>query len=181
MHFNSAHADGDINDPKSYGYHYDEVSGEIRQGGSRTDVIRASFEMLNLYFTMMKEAGVYDNSTIIITGDHGMRGDLPETTSLFIKPKGSTGALVTDTTTELSHAYFPASIIDAAGLSHAEFGISYFDIINGLTPAPPVRYMFVVGGWTAPMARILGDDGVWEIVGDANQMENWTFVPHPSP
>ena len=177
MHFNSAHAHGDINDPHSYGYHFDEESGEIRHGGSRWDVTRASFEKLNLYFNMMREAGVFDNSTIIITADHGRRYQLPETVSLFIKPQGSSGPLVTDTTTELSHTYFPATILDAAGIPHSEFGISYFDIINGIVPPPRTRYMHAIGAWTAPLARIHGDYGIWEIVGDANNIENWTFVP----
>ena len=176
MHLNSVHADGDINDPRSYGYHYDEESGEIRHGGSRWDISRAGFEMLNLYFGKMKEIGIYDNSTIIITGDHGRRGDsLPETTALFIKPKNPAGALVTDTTTGLSHKYFAASIIDIAGLPHYEFGISYFDIINGLIPAPP-RFLFVTGLWAPEMARIQGGHGVWEVTGDANDFDNWTFI-----
>jgi len=177
MHFNSSHAHGDINDPHSYGYHFDEASGEIRYGGSRWDVTRASFEKMNLYFNRMREIGVFDNSTIIITGDHGRRAELPEMVSLFIKPKGSTGALVTDSVTELSHKYFPASILDAAGVPHEAFGISYFDIINGLVPAPPVRTLYVVGAWTTPIARIRGGYGFWEVAGDANDFTNWTFFP----
>ena len=178
MHFNSSHAHGDINDPHSYGYHFVEETGEIIQGGSRWDVTRASFEKLNIYFNMMREVGVFDNSTIIITADHGRRYEIPETVSLFIKPQNSTGPLVTDTTTELSHTYFPAAILDAAGIPHSEFGISYFDIINGIVPAPQTRYMHVVGLWTAPMARRYGDYGIWQIIGDANERENWTFVPY---
>jgi hypothetical protein len=177
MHLNSSHADGDINDPHSYGYHYDEASGEIRYGGSRWDVTRASFEKLNYYFNRMREIGVFDNSTIIITGDHGRRGDLPDLVSLFIKPKNSTGELITDSVTELSNKYFPASILDAAGVPHEDYGISYFDIINGLVPAPPVRTLYVVGAWTTPIARIRGGYGVWEVVGDASNLENWTFIP----
>lgn len=177
MHLNSVHAHGDIDDPTSYGYHYDEESGEIRHGGSRWDVGRAGFEMFNLYFNRMREVGVFDNSTIIITGDHGRRSEIPETVSLFIKPPNSTGALVTDTTTELSIKYLPATILDAAGLPHAAYGISYFDIINGLIPAPPVRYLYVVGAWTAPNARSHGNYGIWEVIGDANNVDNWTFIP----
>jgi len=175
---NSAHANGYIDDPTSHGYHYDEESGEIRQGGSRTDITRASFETLNLYFNKMKEIGVYDNSTIIVMGDHGLRDRMPETTSLFIKPKGSSGELTPDSVTELSHRYFQSSILEAAGLPHMELGISHFDVISGVVPAPPVRRLYVVGTRTAePSARIYGDYGVWEVIGDANVLENWTFVP----
>jgi len=177
IHFSSVHSDGDINDPWSTGYHFDEESGEIRQGGSRWDIGRASFEKLNLYFSKLKEIGAYDNSTIIIMGDHGRRYELPETTAIFIKPKGSTGPLVTDTTTELSHKYFPASILDIAGIPHHDFGISYFDIIKGLIPEPPARILYVVGAYTPHMARTHGDSGVWKVIGDANNIDNWTFIP----
>jgi len=178
MHLNGPHSSGDINDPGSWGFHYDEESGTMRYGGGQTDIVHACFEMLNLYFTKMDEIGVYDNSTIIIVGDHGLRWRIPEATALMIKPKGSTGELTTDDITELSTKYFPSSILDAAGLPRDESGISYFDIINGLLPAPPERFIYVKGlNSTTPNGRIYGDYGVWEIVDDANQVENWTFVP----
>jgi len=175
---NGPHANGDRNDPGSNGFHFDEESGEIWQGGSRTDVVRANFETLNFFFNRMKEIGVYDNTTIIITGDHGLRDQIPETVSLFLKPKNSTGPIIVDTTTELSHINFQASILEAAGLPHDDYGTSYFDIINGTVPAPSTRIMYVLGRrHNEPHALIEGDYGVWKIVGDANERENWTFVP----
>jgi len=174
---NGAHANGSRDDPGSNGFHFVEETGELIQGGSRTDVVRGNFETLNAFFNRMKEIGVYDNTTIIITGDHGLRDQIPETVSLFIKPKNSTGPLVVDTTTELSHRYFQASILDAAGLSHNDYGISYFDIINGVVPVPPIRELFVLGRHNEPHAKIEGEYGVWQVVGDANNRENWTFIP----
>jgi len=178
MHFNSAHGNGDIDDPNSNGYHYDEASGEIRQGGSQLDILRASFEKLELYFNGIKEIGVYDNSTIIIVGDHGVRKQIPETTALLVKPKDATGALKVDALTELSHLYFQSSILDAAGLPYEEFGVSYFDIINALAPVPPIRTLYVPGKHAAtPNARIYGDFGIWEVAGDANERDSWSFIP----
>jgi len=178
MHFNGPHSYGDRNDPGSWGFHYDEESGQMLYGGDMYDIIQACFEMFNLYFTKMDEIGVYDNSTIIITGDHGLRWRIPETTALLIKPRGATGALTVDTVSELSNAYFPASILDAAGLPRSSFGVSHFDIINGVSPAPPKRIIYVKGLNSAtPNARMYGDYGVWEIVSDASDVENWTFVP----
>jgi len=178
MHINGPHSYGDRNDPGSWGFHYDEVSGQMRYGGDMYDIIHACFEMLNLYFNKMKEIGVYDNSTIIILGDHGLRWRYPETTALLIKPKGSTGALTLDTTTSLSNKYFTSSILEAAGLPNGEFGVSHFDIIDGAAPASPKRIIYVKGlNSTTPNGRVYGDYGVWEIVGDANAKESWTFVP----
>ena len=175
---NSAHANGSRDDPGSNGFHFIEETGELLQGGTRTDVVRANFETLNVFFQNMREIGVYDNTTIIITGDHGLRNQIPDTVSLFIKPQNSMGPLVVDTITELSHINFQASIIDAAGLPHESYGISYFDIINGIVPAAPVRILYVLGRrHNEPHALIDGDYGVWQVVGDANERENWTFVP----
>jgi len=115
---NGPHAHGHIDDPYSNGFHFDEATGGLRQGGSRTQVTRAVFESLNYFFNRMKEIGVYDNTTIIITGDHGLREQIPDTVSLFIKPQGSTGPLVTDSVTELSLINFQATVMEAAGLAH---------------------------------------------------------------
>jgi len=158
LHFTSVHNDG---------YRFDEESGQILFGGNKMDVGRASFEMLNLYFNRMKDAGVYDNSIIIVTGDHGLRDIVKETVSLFVKPKNSTGELITDTTTELSHKYFAASILELAGIPHSAFGISYFDIINGLVPVPQTRVLYAPGN----------EEGDLGVDGDANNLENWRFIP----
>jgi len=178
MHLNGPHSSGDRNDPSSWGYHYDSLSGDLKRGGDMIDIVHACFEVLEFYFNKMKEIGVYDNSTIIIVGDHGLRWWYPETTALLIKPKGSTGALEVDSVTPLSHLYFPASILDAAGIQRDHFNVSYFDLINELKHVPPKRVLYVKGTFnTTPNARVYGDYGIWEVVGDANEAENWTFVP----
>jgi len=178
MHMNSAHANGDIDDPSSHGYHFVEATGEIRRGGTRYDIVRANFETLNNYFNGMKEAGIYDNTTIIITGDHGLRERYPETTTLLIKPKDSTGEFSINNEPALSHLYFQSSILDAAGLPYEEYGVSYFDIIYRGIPAPPERVIFAKGlNSTTPNGRVYGDYGIWKIVGDANDVESWSFIP----
>jgi len=174
---NGPHANGDRDDPGSNGFHFIEETGELLQGGTRTDVARGNFETLNVFFQNMREIGVYDNTTIIITGDHGLRDQIPETVGLFIKPQNSSGPLTVDTVTELSHINFQATVIEAAGIPHASYGISYFDIINGVVSVPAMRELFVLGRHNEPHARIEGEYGVWQVVGDANERENWTFVP----
>jgi len=133
-----------------------------------------SLEGLNLYFKKMKEIGIYDNSTIILMGDHGARWDAPVTTSLLIKPEGSTGRLIINSETELSHRYFGASILHAAGLEHERLGLSYFDIIDGA--APPARFFYAFNSWWDERggAEMITLKEVYEINGDANNVENWT-------
>jgi len=179
LHLNGAHGYGDRNDPSSRGMHYDEESKTINTGGSHVDSIRASFEIINVYFTKMKELGVYDNSTIIVMADHGARQTAGVTSSLLIKPPGSTGRMQRNSETQMSHRYFAASILDAAGLPYDEFGISYFDLINA---APSqTRVLYATENWFEPWAFIgaaasLHVYGHYEFTGDANDAENWSFI-----
>jgi len=175
IHLNGAHGSG---------WSYDEYN---------IPGARQSFEVITYYIRGMQEAGVYDSSTIIILADHGQgNGDdfgsgigVPVTTSLLIKPRGATGNLSIDTETELSNKYFAASILELAGLPHNELGLSYFDIIYGRYLPPPYRIVYAFDSWwgawwendemgraTIPLL------GIYEIRGNANDRENWTFIPN---
>jgi len=140
--------------------------------------IEKSFAALFEYFDRLKEIGVYDNSTIVVLGDHGVSG-VPELTSLLIKPKGSRGELVINGNYELSHKYFAASILEVAGLSNDKPDISYFDIIEGA--APPVRNITDLSSWWTAW---LDDEAqatmvirrVFEVSGDASDAANWIQI-----
>ena len=176
IHLNCAHTDLDKT-VTAHGYHYDEENDRIMEGGNYIDTTRACFEMLNIYFTKMKKLGVYDNSTIILLGDHGgiFDGSAAITVGLLIKPKDTTGALKTDNSSELSNKYFGASVLEAAGLSYDQFGISYFDIIGG--SPPPIRKYYSHSGWWSARsgAETITMYGVYEISGDANDFTNWKY------
>ena len=164
IHLNSAHPSNSLR--------YDAAMGTIVRGGSRIDSKRANFEILNVYFDNMKSSGVYDNSTVIIIGDHGIPFSIHNnnpavTTGLLIKPPNSTGALQTDTHSELSHANFSASILEAAGIYINNSGLSYFDVINA--GIPQTRYFrLTVEAWQA--------GGVYEITGYAGDFNNWRLI-----
>ena len=165
IHLNSAHHTNSLR--------YNSVTGTIVEGGSNIDSKRANFEILNIYFTQMRAAGVYDNSTIIVIGDHGIvfRGESdgvgPEvTTGLFIKPPGAAGRMERNADAELSHVNFAASILESAGIPHENMGFSYFDIINN--NVPQVRF-FNDYAWGAR-------GNAYEITGDASDYENWRLI-----
>jgi len=144
------------------------------------DAVHVCMDMFDYYFSAMKELGVYDNSTIIITGDHGARWDTPVTTGILIKPAGAAGRLIIDSETEFSHSYFGASILAAANLRHDGLGLSYFDIIDGAPP--PARHFYVFSNWWLERggSEMIALDMTYEITGDANDGENWTPVLHYS-
>lgn len=144
--------------------------------------LRGDFEILFEYFRQMKELGVYDNSTIIILGDHGrvpreLEGadtslDGAITSALLIKPAQSDSEpLRTDRFSELSTEFFAASVLEYAGINHSDFGYSYNDIIkNNLSPD---RYMqtfhFCGYGRMAYQSQ-------YKITGDARDFDNWELV-----
>jgi len=182
IHLNCSHADFDKAVTRR-GYRYDKNSGEIKRGGNYIDSTRACFEILNIYFTKMKELGVYDNSTIILAGDHGVgwAGDgAAVTTALLIKRQNAAGALIRNAEAELSNQYFGASILHAAGIGHENLGVSYFDIIGGAPP--PIRSWYNYTGWWGARgnSEMIALRGIYEISGDANDYDNWKYIDFTS-
>lgn len=154
------------------------------------NTIRGSTVILQEYFDQLKKLGIYDNTTIIVLGDHGRapyeiqgwddfkrvplkkqnRLNTPILTSLLIKPANApSGPLKIDSESELSNDYFFASILDFAGIDHSETGSSYRDIIESGMHRDRHIHIF---DW-----HNYGDiDHVvdYKITGDAHDMKNWT-------
>ncbi|MEM5769289.1 MAG: sulfatase-like hydrolase/transferase, partial [Bacillota bacterium] len=79
----------------------------------------------------LKAAGIYDNTTIVITGDHGWIGAHAITApALLIKPKGSTGDLVVSDT-PVDHTVIVPTILESMGFDGSEFGSSAFEGLTG--------------------------------------------------
>ena len=148
-------------------------SGECDQYTS----IRGSFEVINEYLRQMKENGTFDNSTIIILGDHGKAPceielghdslDGPITTALMIKTPGAEHKpLVVNDSAQLSNEYLPDSILEYAGLSVS--GNTFDKLLE--SGDYPTRYMDIYH-W-----RSFGDVfkvTTYEINGDSHDFSNW--------
>ncbi len=87
--------------PNLYGADFEELDEQTYD----TDVgMKQSFKIISRYLSEMKRLGVYENSTVIITGDHAsaVRDKTPvegaRVTTLLVKESGkSSGATVTNT------------------------------------------------------------------------------------
>ena len=129
--------------------------------------IRGDFESLFTYFDMMKELGVYDDSTIIIIADHQQPSSV-STASLLIKPKGAERIpLQHNSEAELSNEYFFPSILEYAGIDHSEYGYSYNDII--MSGNYPERYI--------TFNPMFADRKLYRVTGDAGDGSNWEEIP----
>ena len=145
--------------------------------------VRGEFEILGMWFDEMKQLGIYDNSTIIIIGDHGRpitykeeiaeKLDSPILTGLLIKPAGAErGQLRTDMESELYNVYFTASILEYAGIDHSELGVSYNDAITtGLRTERIFRPYDFGGHYNRPQLP-----GIYRVNGNAMDFSNWEYT-----
>lgn len=94
-------------------------------------------EILRKYISQLKALGVYDNSSIIITADHGKHNDsTPQeaaTPVFMIKNKGSNNLKMKISGAPVYHEDIQATLLDCAGLFDKNedeqfFGKSIFDI-----------------------------------------------------
>lgn len=145
---------------------------------------RGDFEILFYYFDQLKKLGIYDNTTIIVLGDHGRAPDEIEregkegiesaiTTALLIKPANAErGDMKFDNKAELSLDFFPASVIEYAGIDHKGFGTSFNDVIEG--GLHPDRWLqtYEWGGYGKVIYKTL-----YKITGDARDFANWEPQP----
>lgn len=98
-----------------------------------------SLEIVYAYLEKMREIGVYDASTIIITTDHGSSGsgdtlDLPQQTAVpivIVKPAGKSGEAVKISDAPVSHTDFIPTVLDGFSLNEPENGRPFYDIAQG--------------------------------------------------
>lgn len=150
--------------------------------GETTPEIQTKGVFNKLYeaFARMEELGIYENSTIIITADHGCTWDDTKpvqratTIGLFLKPAGKG----MDDSLKYSHAQvsvqnIPATIIKAVGGDATPYGRALYEI--GEDEDVKRTYFKTLSGsikgkWTE--FRVL----IYEVIGDANDFSNWKEV-----
>ncbi len=140
---------------------------------------RGDFEILFYYFDELKRLGIYDNTTIIVMGDHaraprelcGYNNDLDEqlVTAIAIKPANAEKAPIQyDRYTPISTDNIPASILEYAGADRSGAGYSVNDIA-GMSD-PPDRYMCTY--WFSGYGRMV-EKSIYKISGDARDFGQW--------
>ncbi|MGI6618039.1 MAG: sulfatase-like hydrolase/transferase [Saccharofermentanales bacterium] len=141
---------------------------------SSLEQAKGCFYIVFHYLAELKRLGKYDDSTIIITGDHGARKDdhLPLdraiVTALFVKPRGAGGTPLVSNQAPVTTDNFRAFIYAEAGLPYEALGPSYFDV-----PETEVNTRYLYHRLNAkPKNRML----IYEITGDANDFSNWKLV-----
>ncbi|MCQ2430287.1 MAG: hypothetical protein MJ192_08155 [Clostridia bacterium] len=114
----------------------------------RASVVQSAkgcFKIIYEYIDELKRLGLYEQATIVITGDHSagfsdVEGAAPVNgTALFVKPSGKSGEPLAVSTAQVSDDNMIPAIIKSAGIRSSEdYGAGYFDIPEG---EDTVRYM----------------------------------------
>ena len=130
-----------------------------RHGSERTTRVqqaKGSMTIVNEYLRQMKELGVYDDATIIITADHGMwpwettiekseaDEDMAGGPIMIVKPSQTAEQAaqpyrVSDAKT--GHLDYPATVIDAVGGDSSAYGITVFEA-EELNDTSRIRYYY---------------------------------------
>ena len=95
------------------------------------ETIRGLIVICEEYLSQLKELGVYDDATVIITADHGSwYGNDPQPI-LFVKKAGETQEQMKVNSAPVSLGDFQATILSLIGEDYSEYGTSIFDWKEG--------------------------------------------------
>ena len=162
MHLAGAH------DP----YVIDENVEKVEKGSSNGQV-KGDFRILFELFRQLKEKGLYEQATIIITGDHPRAhsdSKVPSqarVTALFVKEAGRSDEAFTISTAQVSQENLAATLIKSAGIATThDYGLAYSEIPEGVDR---VRYH--------QFQRVTDDGNLimrYRVEGNANDWANWS-------
>ena len=122
-----------------YPFNLDENGNDI--GTDNSDAIRqirGSIKILDEYIQQLKDLGVYDNTTILVTSDHGDWGiydewDWPSNAIMFLKPAQSAeldAQPMKTVSTPVAHVNVQPTIIQAVGGDSSKYGETLEQVPN---------------------------------------------------
>ncbi len=110
------------------GPHVYETSAEgyHKADSTREETIKGCMVIVEEYLNQLKELGVYDNSTIIVTADHGAPRE--SQVIFFMKKAGEQHEGLQISSAPISLTDYQATIAEAVGIDHTPYGQSVSDI-----------------------------------------------------
>lgn len=149
-----------------------DENGNPVEKGTELGAARGCFKLIYDYIDEMKRLGVYDDATIVITGDHPRARDdaeiptQPRLTALFVKPAGAPESPLAYSDAQVSQENLVPTLVRSAGLeTENAYGRSYFDISAGETVARHHNFEL----WTEDSTHIVR----FRVSGDGEDFENW--------
>lgn len=171
IHFDGCHL------PNKYNENFEPANAA--EADDPVNSIRQSFKIVHRYLEQLKELGLYEDATIVITGDHDdivseMELKEEHVTALWVKPSGIATGEMTVSSAPVSHADLFATVFSSEGLDTSDWGESVFDIP---TDSDRTRKYYYQGCYYFPATD--SKDYMcseYEIVGSAKDYTNWRLV-----
>ncbi len=150
-------------------------------------VLDETFDVIYYYIDQMKANGLYEDATIIITGDHASalsdskmigsansKDDGTRVTAMLFKKSGDAGTPLATSSAQISQDELWSTIFESEGLLEEKNGESFFEIPEGVDRER--RYVFEM--YKNSKNNDLKYNRVYEykIVGNANLSESWEIV-----
>lgn len=157
-------------------YVFDENCEKTSEKVTVKEATRGALTNVSEYLRQLKELGIYDSSTIIVTADHGRSGtltelDAPRVVSMFYKPAGSKG--------EMKESLSPQQLVNVQATVLKEMGLDYSDYGTPLDEVPEdadvTRYVYISGA-SEDLATREENLLTYEIKGDARDFNNWKII-----
>lgn len=134
---------------------------------------RGSLAIVSTYLSYLKDLGLYEDATIIITSDHGMwyltEDDLGDACSpiLLVKPSGSTDEPCQISMAQTGHVDYPATVMQAVGGDWKKYGSTVWEA--------PEQGRVRLYDMTASNGKHDTELRQFEIVGDVLDYSNWSL------
>lgn len=172
--FTFLHIDG-CHTPNKYFEDFSEVTESSDKWDNKLSM-RVSFMFVNYFIDELKRLGLYEDATIIITGDHAAAHSDTEdisgerVTTLLVKRRGESEGALKVNHAPVEQSQLRASVFESEGIvPENDYGTSIF-----ATPedADITRY------YHFQKTNVGGDDElvIYAVKGDAKLFENWTLV-----
>lgn len=158
-------------------YVFDENCEKTSEKVTVKEATRGALTNVGEYLRQLKELGIYDSSTIIVTADHGRSGtieelDAPRVVSMFYKPANAKGEIKEDNSPQ-QLLNVRATVLKEMGVeNYKDYGTPFDEVEEN---ADITRYMYMSG---ASKDGSIREENLitYEIKGDANDMKNWTII-----
>jgi len=152
-----------------------DENGDRVEKGTSLGQLSGDFGMIFRYIDELKRLDLYDNATIIITGDHPRARDdakvpaEPRLTALFVKAAGDRGALKISSA-QVSQQNLIPTIIESAGIKTVnDYGRSYFSIMPDENTVRYHNFELYVKGQSDKIIT-------FKVTGKGDDFSNWEIA-----
>ena len=155
-----------------------DADGNKSQTSDEFQQTAGDMRAILFYIEELKRLGIYDDTTIIITADHGVTGTVEKlgdmrSITLLVKPKGAdTTKHLKYNSAPLTHDNIRAYIAKSFGIDYSAYGPAIDDVEED---ADVTRHFYMSGCDKLHLHR---DTNLitYEIKGDVKDFDNWTII-----